>query len=142
MSREDWSHYDDAKRALKEAKQKRRDEAGVRLPEIEAIARRVRVNDLDHIHITVWVTDKQRVEWWPGTGKWQWRIGFKGTQRRKGGFDQFKAWLETEVATAPKNDDDDDMEPWEKYRNDLRYDANGDGVVDENDFPDWRSAGK
>ena len=44
----------------------------------------------------------------------------------------------TEVA----DDDDDDMAPWEKYRNDLRYDANGDGVVDENDFPDWRSAGK
>jgi hypothetical protein len=39
-------------------------------------------------------------------------------------------------------EDDDDMEPWEKYRNDLRYDANGDGVVDENDFPDWRSAGQ
>jgi hypothetical protein len=39
-------------------------------------------------------------------------------------------------------DDDDDMEPWEKYRNDLRYDFNGDGVVDANDFPDWRSAGK
>jgi hypothetical protein len=36
-------------------------------------------------------------------------------------------------------DDDDDMEPWEKYRNDLRYDANGDGVVDEEDFPDWRN---
>jgi hypothetical protein len=40
------------------------------------------------------------------------------------------------------DDDDDEMEPWEKYRNDLRYDANGDGVVDEDDFPDWRSAGK
>ena len=39
-------------------------------------------------------------------------------------------------------DEDDDMEPWEKYRNDLRYDTNGDGVVDEHDFPDWRSAGK
>jgi hypothetical protein len=39
-------------------------------------------------------------------------------------------------------EEDDEMEPWEKYRNDLRYDANGDGVVDENDFPDWRSAGK
>ena len=39
-------------------------------------------------------------------------------------------------------DDDDEMEPWEKYRNDMRYDINGDGVVDENDFPDWRSAGK
>ena len=37
---------------------------------------------------------------------------------------------------------DDDMAPWERYRNDLRYDANGDGVVDESDFPDWRSAGK
>jgi hypothetical protein len=36
-------------------------------------------------------------------------------------------------------DDDDDMAPWEKYRNDLRYDVNGDGVVDEADFPDWRN---
>ena len=42
----------------------------------------------------------------------------------------------------PEDDDDDDMEPWEKYRNDLRYDANGDGVVDADDFPQWRSAGK
>jgi hypothetical protein len=40
---------------------------------------------------------------------------------------------------APVTEDDDDMAPWEKYRNDLRYDANGDGVVDENDFPDWRN---
>ena len=39
------------------------------------------------------------------------------------------------------DDDDDDMAPWEKYRNDLRYDANGDGVVDEADFPDWRNPG-
>lgn len=39
-------------------------------------------------------------------------------------------------------EEDDEMEPWEKYRNDLRYDANGDGVVDENDFPDWRNAGR
>ncbi len=42
----------------------------------------------------------------------------------------------------PEDDDDDELEPWEKYRNDLRYDANGDGVVDEADFPDWRSAGR
>lgn len=38
--------------------------------------------------------------------------------------------------------DDDDMAPWEKYRGDLRYDANGDGVVDELDFPDWRNPNK
>ena len=43
---------------------------------------------------------------------------------------------------TPEDDDDDEMEPWEKYRNDLRYDANGDGVVDEDDFPDWRRAGQ
>ena len=42
----------------------------------------------------------------------------------------------------PEDDDDDEMEPWEKYRGDLRYDANGDGVVDADDFPDWRGAGK
>lgn len=46
------------------------------------------------------------------------------------------------IPDGDNEDDDDDMAPWEKYRNDLRYDANGDGVVDENDFPDWRSAGK
>ena len=50
-------------------------------------------------------------------------------------------FIETEFTNTPE-EDDDDMEPWEKYRNDLRYDANGDGIVDENDFPDWRSAGK
>jgi hypothetical protein len=38
-----------------------------------------------------------------------------------------------------EDNDDDDMAPWEKYRNDLRYDANGDGVVDQEDFPDWRN---
>jgi hypothetical protein len=43
------------------------------------------------------------------------------------------------AAAAEDDDDDDDMAPWEKYRNDLRYDANGDGVVDEEDFPDWRN---
>jgi hypothetical protein len=36
-------------------------------------------------------------------------------------------------------DDDDDMAPWEKYRHDLRWDINGDGVVDQDDFPDWRN---
>ena len=38
-----------------------------------------------------------------------------------------------------EEDEDDDMEPWEKYRNDLRYDTNNDGVVDEADFPEWRN---
>ena len=53
-----------------------------------------------------------------------------------------EAPLELTPAMAPAVDDDaddDDMEPWEKYRNDLRYDANGDGVVDADDFPDWRN---
>ena len=50
--------------------------------------------------------------------------------------------VQQELDLADDDDDDDDMAPWEKYRNDLRYDANGDGVVDENDFPDWRSAGQ
>ena len=40
---------------------------------------------------------------------------------------------------TPEEDEDDDMAPWEKYRNDLRYDVNGDGVVDVDDFPDWRN---
>ena len=47
-----------------------------------------------------------------------------------------------EPAPVAEAHHEDDMAPWERYRNDLRYDANGDGVVDENDFPDWRSAGQ
>jgi len=47
-----------------------------------------------------------------------------------------------ELTEAVDDDDDDDLAPWEKYRNDLRYDANGDGVVDEQDFPDWRNPNK
>lgn len=49
---------------------------------------------------------------------------------------------EEPVLADNEDDDDDDMEPWEKYRGDLRYDANGDGVVDELDFPDWRNPNK
>lgn len=41
-----------------------------------------------------------------------------------------------------EDNDDDDMEPWEKYRNDLRYDLDGDGQITEADFPDWRNAGR
>jgi hypothetical protein len=39
-------------------------------------------------------------------------------------------------------EEDDDMEPWEKHRHDLRYDVTGDGIVGADDFPAWRSAGK
>ena len=37
--------------------------------------------------------------------------------------------------------DDDEMAPWEMYRNDLRYDNNDDGTIDEKDFPNWRNPG-
>jgi hypothetical protein len=47
----------------------------------------------------------------------------------------------TDVAPEPETPvtDSDDMTPWEKHRHDLRWDANGDGVVTEEDFPDWRN---
>jgi len=46
---------------------------------------------------------------------------------------------EPEAPVAAPVEDDDDMAPWEKYRHDLRWDVNGDGVVDQADFPDWRN---
>jgi len=36
-------------------------------------------------------------------------------------------------------DGDGILQPWEIHAKDMRYDANGDGVVDENDFPNWRA---
>jgi hypothetical protein len=48
--------------------------------------------------------------------------------------------VEPEPAPTPIVDlEDDEMAPWEMYRNDLRYDTNSDGVVDEADFPNWRN---
>jgi len=44
------------------------------------------------------------------------------------------------ASVIDNDDDDDDMAPWEKYRHDLRWDINGDGVVDQEDFPDWRNS--
>ena len=35
---------------------------------------------------------------------------------------------------------DGELQPWEMVdRTDMRWDLNGDGVVDENDFPNWRA---
>jgi hypothetical protein len=34
-------------------------------------------------------------------------------------------------------EDDDDMSEYEKYRHDLRWDTDGDGVVSDNEIPDW-----
>ena len=48
--------------------------------------------------------------------------------------------VEPEPAPAPIVElEDDEMAPWEMYRNDLRYDTNSDGVVDDADFPNWRN---
>ena len=48
--------------------------------------------------------------------------------------------VEPEPAPAPIVDlEDDEMAPWEMYRNNLRYDTNSDGAVDEADFPNWRN---
>jgi hypothetical protein len=37
------------------------------------------------------------------------------------------------------DDDDDDMAEYEKYRHDLRYDTNGDGIVSDDEMPNWRN---
>jgi hypothetical protein len=46
--------------------------------------------------------------------------------------------VEPEPAPAVELEDDE-MAPWEMYRNDLRYDNNDDGTIDEKDFPNWRN---
>ena len=36
-------------------------------------------------------------------------------------------------------EDDDDMAEYEKARHDLRWDTNGDGIVSDDEMPDWRN---
>jgi hypothetical protein len=43
------------------------------------------------------------------------------------------------VAAQVEDDDDDDMADYEKYRHDLRWDKNGDGVVSDDEMPNWRN---
>jgi len=47
--------------------------------------------------------------------------------------------VDQETDPVIDNDDDDDMAEYEKYRNDLRYDVNGDGVVSDDEMPNWRN---
>lgn len=49
---------------------------------------------------------------------------------------------ELDLADVVDENGDGELQPWEIHRHDLRYDANGDGVVDELDFPDWRNPNK
>jgi hypothetical protein len=44
-----------------------------------------------------------------------------------------------EPVAAQVEDDDDDMADYEKYRHDLRWDKNGDGVVSDDEMPNWRN---
>lgn len=48
------------------------------------------------------------------------------------------AVVDQETASVIDNDDDD-MAEYEKYRNDLRYDTNGDGIVSDDEMPNWRN---
>jgi hypothetical protein len=40
---------------------------------------------------------------------------------------------------AAQVEDDDDMAEYEKYRHDLRWDKNGDGIVSDDELPNWRN---
>lgn len=59
-----------SKAAAKAAKHARRLEAMQRIGEIRAVAYGVRPNDPGYVHVTVWLSEGVRVEWWPGGGKW------------------------------------------------------------------------
>jgi hypothetical protein len=47
-----------------------------------------------------------------------------------------------EPIVEDNDDDDDDMAEYEKARHDLRWDTNGDGVVSDDEMPDWKNAGR
>ena len=38
---------------------------------LENEVHRVRVNDDKAAHVSIWVDEKRRVEWWPGPGHWR-----------------------------------------------------------------------
>ena len=39
-------------------------------------------------------------------------------------------------------EDDEDMAEYEKARHDLRWDTNGDGIVSDDEMPDWRNTAR
>lgn len=66
----------------------RREVARQNLPRVEALAVEVRVNRPDYSHITVWVSDGSRLEWWPGNHKWQ-----DGAEYHRGTITDFIEYL-------------------------------------------------
>ncbi|MGR3464073.1 hypothetical protein [Limimaricola sp.] len=81
------------------ASTKRRMAAKRRMGEVRALALRVVVRDPKATHVTVWLTETRRAEWWPGTGKWATRGAGKPADGR-GGVDEFVAWLREQQHAA------------------------------------------
>ena len=67
-------------------RQAARAEAKRRLDEIRAVE--VRVNDEIGSHITAFLADGSRVDWWPGARHWR-----EGGEDYEGEIEEFIAWI-------------------------------------------------
>ena len=68
-----------------------REEAARRVGEVARYAIKLRRNDVIGSHYTVWLSLRDRVEWWPGSRHW--RLGQSGGVDHRGTFDEFINWL-------------------------------------------------
>jgi hypothetical protein len=87
----------------RKARRARREEASLRMSEVEAVAFKVRRNDPGCIHVTVWLSANNRVEWWPSTGKWQ---NGQTSAMAVGNFDDFAAWVKSHAGEDGGDDFD------------------------------------
>lgn len=80
----------------------RRQVAREQMPRVEALAYKVRVNKPDTSHVTVWLNEQARAEWWPGSHKWAFDFGDdSGTLR--GSVTDFIEWLRTTRPALPRH---------------------------------------
>lgn len=62
------------KRISRAERKQRRAEARLILDQLAEDTYRTRINDRIGSHITLWISEAQRIEWWPATRRWScWR---------------------------------------------------------------------
>lgn len=99
-----YSPYSGVRKAKAEVRYERRQFAMKHIQRVNRLAHKVKLNSVFGDHITVWVTAKRRVEWWPGSATWS--TGSKGPGPDfQGEFDGFLQWMEDQPKVADPDDD-------------------------------------
>jgi hypothetical protein len=86
METDDAEPWREHRKISQNKRRRRREEAKARLKDVTSLVHRHQVNREDMAHVTLWLDEQRRIEWWPGTARWAYDFGDE-TGRKHGDID-------------------------------------------------------